>query len=200
VNPLDAPNQDSEPRIVEEKAWTIRPYDPIADEDGLSYLMAIQYTRSKAGTRANAGSAGKSMSVCPRPKAQLQAEQGFIELHAPLLRWIRLNTNTKLVVDTDDPSVIWAWACTTEPDVIHSVGAKHDVVRSGFADEMIADLLGDRLTKSAVVTLELPQFPGPSPHRTTFPSAGIMTRPQHWYSDLSWLAAHMSQQTRTRGQ
>jgi hypothetical protein len=164
----------------------IRYYTP-EDIDALLYFLSVSYARSKAGERAGASGAGKKGKPSPEDAAQQRA---FMEAHQPIWLWLLANAQVRLACDIERPDSIYAWAITSEPNVVHAIGAKYDTVKLGFAKEMLEDLLGDRLTSMQVVTLELPKIPGERPGGT-LPGGAIMSRPARWYTDPTWLLTRM---------
>lgn len=171
----------------QDSPWVQRAYVP--ETDDLLYLLSISYSRSKAGQRAGAHGAGKrSTGVVDRDAVARQ--QSFMRAHEPIWRWLLEHADVRVVSDPDDLSIVYAWAITSEPNIVHVVGAKYDTIKAGFAAEMVTELLADRLTTPQVVTLELPQLPGERPSGS-LPSGAIMQRPARWYTDPSWLLTRM---------
>ncbi|MBX3198258.1 MAG: hypothetical protein KF894_08945 [Labilithrix sp.] len=169
----------------EQPPWIVRSYEPAFDD--MMYLLGVGYTRSKAGQRARAQNAGKKGVVDPDEVARQKA---FMRAHEPIWTWLLEHADVRLVCDRDDNLIVYAWAITSEPNVVHVVGAKYDTVKAGFAAEMIVEVLGDRLKTPQVVTLELPQLPGERPSGS-LPGGAIMQRPARWYTDPSWLLTRM---------
>lgn len=77
----------------------------------------------------------------------------LFDQHRPLVRLLLEHATTMVACDREDPSILWAWACTTG-DIVHYALVLRAYVRidpDGGA-EMLMALLGDRLTKAAQYT------------------------------------------------
>ncbi len=175
-----------------ESPWLIRPYDPTLEHDGqreidgLMYFLGIGYTRTRAGERACASHAGGSRAAEDREggtkkdQATIDRERAFIDAHRFIWAWILENAEVSVAVDREKPSRIWAWLATSG-SVIHAVGCKRSLITNQLSGEVVRELLGDRLRKHQVCSLELPQM------RTRGREAIGIDRPSSWSLDPSWL-------------
>ncbi len=173
--------------------WTIRPAGD-QDRDGLVTMLGVAYTRTRAGQRAGASRAGGSVvpSGHPVPDEVMRAKQNaFIEAHRPLWLWLLDHAEVTLLVDPDPAHrIIYGWLLTSGPDVVHAVGVKRAFTERHPGEEqlavaMITDVLGERLRKHQVATLELPQM------RTRGSGSIGIDRPQCWSMDPTWLLTRM---------
>jgi hypothetical protein len=181
IEPIDTP-------------WLLRGYEPTRerpydDESALMYMLGVGYTRSRAGQRAGASRAGGSTTREERaggtkdPHAK-DREMAFLAVHRPIWLWLLENADVQLAVDPEAPHIIWAWLVTTG-DVVHAVGCKRSLIEAGLSVDVITDLLGDRLKKHQVCSLELPQM------RTRGGEAIGLDRPAQWSLDPTWLLTRM---------
>ena len=169
---------------AEPEPWLIRPYMPeSADDEALYYMLGIAYSRSRAGRRAGACGAGRKVSGPPSVE-DIAKQKAFMAVHRPIWTWLLAHADVSLVVDPEAPHIIWAWLVTTD-DVVHAVGCKRSIVEAGFSQDIVRELLGDRLTRHQVCSLELPQM------RTRGDSAIGLDRPQTWSLDPTWLLTRM---------
>lgn len=180
--------EEEEGQRKDDSPWLIRNY--LEEVDDLEYLLSVGYTRSKAGLRAGASGAGKKAEGGVVDHEAVAKQKAFMRAHGPIWEWLLKHADVRLACDPEHPEIAYAWTITSEPNIIHVVGAKYDAVKAGFAREMIEELLGERLTTPQVVTLELPQCPGERPSGT-LPSGAIMQRPARWYTDPTWLLTRM---------
>ncbi len=172
--------------------WTIRAAGD-GDRDGLVTMLGVAYTRTRAGQRAGASRAGGSV-VPPGhgvPDDVMRAKQNaFIEAHRPLWLWLLDHADVTLIVDPETPRIIWGWLLTSGEDVVHAVGVKRAFTERHPGEEqlavaMVTDLIGERLRKHQVATLELPQM------RTRGSGSIGIDRPQAWSMDPTWLLTRM---------
>lgn len=168
--------------------WLRRGYEPDRTDDGwddetaLSYLLGVAYARSRAGQRAGASRAGYRVE---KPDAQAVARQrAFLDAHRPVWAWLLGHADVELLVDPDAPWIIVAWLITSG-DVVHAVGCKRSLIEAGVAADAVRDLLGERLGRHQVCSLELPQM------RTRGPDAIGIDRPREWSMDPCWLLVRM---------
>ncbi len=170
--------------------WLVRSYDPERDENALHYLLGVAYSRSRAGARAGASRAGGSRSLSDRQSGvgpsqeQIAAQRAFLAAHSPIWTWLLEHATVTLAVDPEQAHIIWAWLVTSEPNVIHAVGCKRSLIEAGVAVDVVSDLLGERLRKHQVCSLELPQM------RTRGDGLGL-DRPDKWSLDPTWLLTRM---------
>ncbi len=112
--------------------------------------------------------------------------------HAPIFRWLLDNADVTLAVDRERPDTdIWAWMVTSGDDVLHAVGAKRSAVKNGLAVELVRGMLGDRLTRFQIVTLELPNLRAPRHSNLKSTDIVDITRPYAWCLDPTWLVTRM---------
>lgn len=175
--------------------WLLRPYDPSTDEDGLMYLLGVGYTRTRAGERAGASHAGGSrtaaerVSGAKRDPAALDRQKAFVDAHRFVWLWLLANAEVTLAVDSEKPATqIWGWLATSG-DVIHAVGCKRSLIAEKLSTDVARDLLGDRLRKHQVCSLELPQM------RTRGSEAIGLDRPSSWSLDPTWLLTRIPRGT-----
>lgn len=173
--------------------WLFRGYDPVLD-DGLPYLLGISYCRSRAGQRAGASRAGRDGSVERATADHVASQKAFLEAHRPIWQWLLANADVRLAVDPEVPHIIAAWLITSGPDVIHAAGCKRALnepgVEPGPGADVIRQMLGDRLERHQVVTLELPQLAV----RKGTDFVGL-ERPKMWSLDCTWLLTRMLPRT-----
>jgi len=164
------------------REWLVRPYDS-ADEDAMHYLLGIAYTRCRSGMRAGAARAGRT--VVGPPGEAVARQRAFLAAHRPIWAWLLAEASVALAVDPEAPQIIWAWLVTSGDDVVHAVGAKRSLIAAGLAAEVVRDMLGSRLDRHQVCSLELPQM-------RTIGSEGIgIDRPRLWSLDPSYLVTRM---------
>jgi hypothetical protein len=183
--------------LPDESPWLIRPYDPATDEDGMMYMLGVGYARSRAGVRAGASQAGGSRTKAERdagvkdisPNTR-DAQRAFMLTHRFIFAWLLQNADVLVAVDREKPTDrIWAWLVTTG-DVIHAVGCKRSLIAEKLSADIIRDLLGVRLAKHQVCSLELPQM------RTRGAEAIGIDRPSSWSMDPTWLLTRIPSEWR----
>ncbi len=184
---------------ISDAPWVFRPYEAVRDEEALMYMLSVGYTRSRAGQRARANAAGRPRrrpdgSLEPVDPQAIERQKTFIGLHRPIWMWLLENAEVTLAVDRDAQDIIWAWLITSGADVVHVVGCKRklcEVPRGTLASpisvEVVRDMLGERLGRHQVCTLELPQMA-----RFSLRSEAIgIERPREWSMDPTWIATRM---------
>lgn len=175
--------------------WTRRAFED-RDKDPLLYLLGVSYTRSRAGQRAGASKVGTSGATDPnRPTTgadpEVRAkEKAFLEAHRPIWTWLFDHADVELVVDPDEGHILWGWLITSGDTVVHAVGCKRSFCERlpgelPLSVDLIRDLLGERLRKHQVLSLELPQL------RTRGSGSIGLDRPQEWSLDPTWLLSRM---------
>lgn len=178
-----------------DRDWVLRPFNRETDEDGLYYCLGVAYSRSGAGRRAGATRAGwrSSDEVTPVPEAETIAKQrAFLEAHRPVWNWLLENAEVTLAVDRKCPDdSIWGWLVTSGADVLHALGVKRDMIKAGFGEEIARDLLGDRMQRFQVTTLELPQLRANRVGWKPSSEAIGFDRPKVWGLDPTWLLTRM---------
>lgn len=168
--------------------WLRRGYEPTRHEEGwddegaLSYLLGVAYARSRAGQRAGASRAG-FRTEAPDPHA-VARQKAFLDAHRPIWTWLLAHADVELLVDPEKPWIVWSWLITSG-EVVHAVGCKRSLIEAGVAADAVRDLLGERLARHQVCSLELPQM------RTRGPDAIGVDRPREWSMDPTWLLARM---------
>jgi hypothetical protein len=173
--------------VATEAPWVLRPFgeDP-RDEEAMHYLLGVAYTRSRAGQRAGASRAGRRGD---EPNGEMVIKQrAFLAAMSPVWSWLLDNATVTLAVDPEQRHIVWGWAITSEPNVVHAVGVKRSVIDDAgpdVAQDLVRDLLGHRLDKHQVLTLELPQM------RVRGDAAIGIDRPREWSLDPVWLLTRM---------
>lgn len=144
------------------KPYLLRPYEP-GDEAFCtdSWLRALAVSRS--GRAAGAHVVGSSN------------EREFRDAHRPVLARLLAKQSTMLA-DPSDPSIVWGYACTEGPYVIHVAMVKRRFAESGMLGAMYGWLLGDRLEREQVYTMQLVDM------------ARAMCLPAKWRLDETWFA------------
>jgi len=159
------------------------------------YYLGVAYSRSSAGRRAEASRAGWRVrdETSPIPNQEtVDKQRAFLESHRPIWNWLLANAEVLLAVDRLNPHTsIWAWAVTSGPDVIHAIGVKRDMIAAGFGRELVDDLIGERMQRFQVATLELPQMR--ANRRGWKASKDLLgfDRPKEWSLDPTWLITRM---------
>lgn len=163
--------------------WRKRDYDPRTDEDAVVYLWLKSYAHASHNVAAGAHrDSGK--------KDENHPERRYWRAHAPVVESLLRQCTTHVLCDperfdgSNGPPGILAFACM-DGDVIHYVSVKRDYARAGFGPEMLADLLGGRLSRACTYTHELVEMRAPS--RNALPSSGVSV-PSSWRADPWWLA------------
>ncbi len=174
--------------------WVRRAYEA-GDRDNLLYLLGVSYCRSRAGQRAGASRAGGSREEPegpPRgPNYDIVAQQrAFMDALRPVWLWLFEHADVELVVDPKDPNIYWGWLVTSGPTVVHAVGCKRSFTEREPGElpvsvDLISALLGERMSKHQVCTLELPQL------RPRGSGSIGLERPREWSLDPTWLLSRM---------
>lgn len=110
----------------------------------------------------------------------------FVQSHRPVWLWLLAHAEITLAVDPERTHIVWAWLVTSE-HVIHAVGCKESVVKAGLSEDIVRDLLGERLRRHQVCSLELPQM------RARGGGAIGIDRPREWSLDPTWLLTRMGE-------
>lgn len=185
VDPQPAPSLDRD--------WIIRPYDGTAsDENAVFYLLGTTYAYSRAGWRAGASkfAMGRSPERAPTPEERAK-EKAFFDAHRFIWRWLIDHADIALAVDPEAPHIIWGWLVTSGADVIHAIGCKRSAVEAGLSVDIVRDLLGARLKRYQLCTLELPQMRAqPMGGQPRSDRIGL-DRPTKWSLDPTWLLMRM---------
>ncbi len=161
--------------------WTLRDFEP-EDENCIvsTWLKGYSHAREVAETGL------ESARVDGHPD-----EIRFWKIHQPIVEALMRSGETRLACDPQrsthepgSPAVVWAWACCSG-DAVHWVCVKRSVVRAGLGEDIVRDLLGDRLTREQRTTFELVDL------------AKLKMIPREWKRDRGWLSALRSLSTRT---
>lgn len=152
------------------------------------YMLGTSYKRTRAGRRAGAFKVGDD-EPGPDPVAKAR-EQAFLEAHKPVWLWLLKNAEVSLLVDPEDPQIIYAWMLTSGPDVLHAVGCKRSFCERKPGElppsvDLVSAILEGRLRRHQVLTLELPQL------RVRGSGTIGLDRPQEWSLDPTWLVTRM---------
>lgn len=165
--------------------WTRRAYNATTDEDAIVFLWLKSYAHAKTNRQKGAN------------KDASPAERKYWRKHAPIVETLLKGAETVVLCDPErsvvtaaGPPVIWAYACFTG-DVVHYVGVKRIYAKAGFGPEMVADLLGDRLTRPCEYSHELVEMiPVRDKDGVFAPPCGVTT-PSMWSHDDWWLAREL---------
>ena len=160
--------------------WIKRKYRAEWDEDGIVFMWL------KNECRARAGRARGAHVEASREEVEFWDEQ------RPLVEWYLQHTDVDVICDPERsepsngrPPVIWAFAATSG-DMVHQLIVKRSARELGLADDLIRDLLGDRLTKVCGFTSDLHEFaPARRPRLT-------IEYPKQWYPHFTWLLTEMA--------
>lgn len=153
--------------------WVIRPFE--ADDENCCVSM---WLKSYAHAREVSDAGFRKASVDGSDD-----ELRYWSTHQPIVSALLGSSEVRVACDParvatgDDggPSVIWAWACVG-PDSVHWVGVKRSVVRAGLGEDIVHNLLGDRIDREQTVTFEL----------TDLKRIGL--HPEKWRRDRGWLS------------
>lgn len=167
--------------------WAFRSLEE-GDPEALHYMLGVSYTRSRAGRRAGASRAGGSHEGASSAE-EIDRQKAFIAVHRPIWTWLFENADVTIACDAGAPHIILGWLITSGDSVVHAVGCKRSLTdRNGglpLSVDLVAALLGDRLNKHQVCTLELPQM------RKMGSGTIGLDRPHTWSLDPSWLLTRM---------
>ena len=122
-------------------SWAIRPYDASLDESGVVYLWLKSFAHSSFGRATGAHVDGSD------------AERAYWASHREVVLKLLNCADTFVLCDPDSPGVIWAFACTSAPDVVHYAVVKRKFKE--FSTDMFRALLGDCLDKACTFTHDL---------------------------------------------
>lgn len=169
-----------------DKLWVKRRYEP-EDEDGIVYLWLKSYAHARVNTAT-----GAHIDASP-------AERTYWAEHAFVVERLLRTSKVELLCDPQrpyasaaGPAIIYAFACTDGPDVVHYLCVKRNYAREGFGPDMVADLLGDRLKRPCVYTHELPEMRATKDRSA---SCGVAL-PMNWRHDPWWCARMWSESER----
>lgn len=105
----------------------------------------------------------------------------YWKIHQPIVEALLSVGDVRVVCDPErstyegsNAAVIWGWSCVSD-DAVHWVGIKRSVAKAGLGEDIVRDLLGDRLSKS---------------QRTTFDQVDLEKAdliPSEWRRDREWL-------------
>lgn len=165
--------------------WVRRPYDSATDEDGVLYLWLKSYAHTRDLVEQGAHKDGSD------------AERRYWREHAPIVECILrsgiaattvLCDPSRVHASADGPPVIMAFACTSG-DVVHYVSVKRQYAREGFGPDMLAELLGDLLTKPCTYSHDLVEMRPVRDRRSgeMRVPCGVQI-PSSWRKDAWWLS------------
>lgn len=114
----------------------------------------------------------------------------FWQVHQPIVTSLVSPSTVRVVCDPKRatyepgaPAVIWAWACMTG-STVHWVMVKRSAMRAGLGEDIVRDLLGDRLEREQRTTFELVDL------------ARLKLIPPQWKRDRGWLSTLRSMSMR----
>lgn len=162
---------------------------PMLEDDAnpLLYMLGVSYCRSRAGKRAGVYKTGSRGAP---DQATIDRQRAFLAVHRPIWTWLFDNADVSLVVDPESPGIIWGWLITSGDDVVHAVGCKRSFTERAGAEsplsvDLVGDMLGERLNRFQLCSLELPQM------RAQGSGSIGMDRPRDWGMDPTWLLTRM---------
>lgn len=160
--------------------WTLRPSEP-SDENCLVSMWCKSHAHSREVREI-------------LPNANIDGSQDEIRhwrVHQPIVEALVHSCDVRVAVDplrvhgtTSLPAVILGWACMSG-EAVHWVAVKRSVVRAGLGDELVRDMLGDRLDRVQTTTFELVDL------------AKLKMIPALWTRDREWLSSLRSLSSRT---
>ncbi len=118
--------------------WIIRQYDPNIDEAGAVFLWLKSFAHSPFGRAQGAHLDGS------------EAERAYWASHKEVVLRLLARAETRVLCDAEAPGVIWAFACTSGPSVVHYAVCKRRFRES--SGEFFAALLGDKMEKPCMYT------------------------------------------------
>lgn len=152
--------------------WTIRP-GVRDDENCIAQMWHFQLCHGSEAERFGAPGAAVKNS---------RAEQRFWEENEPIVTGLLRSANVLVACDPERstyepsrPAIIWAWAVTGADDWVYGVGIKRSAVRARIAEDIVRDLLGDRLDRHQRTVLELLDM------------RGLHMIPSNWSKDDDWM-------------
>jgi hypothetical protein len=170
-------------------SWLTRPLME-SDVPALHYLLGVSYTRTKAGRRAGVDGAGDTGPGGRNTHPDVVARQkAFLHSLSPVWAWLLDNADVTLIADPEEPAIIWGWLITSG-EVIHAVGCKRSFCERIDGDlpisvDLVTEMLGDRLERHQVCSLELPQM------RSRGSGTIGIDRPREWSMDPTFLLMRM---------
>jgi len=184
-----SPPDASVASLLSDAPWVTRAYEPESDDsEALHYMLGVGYTRSRAGLRAGAHRAGRPGGKGPE-RDDIERQRAFLASLSPIWAWLLEHADTTLAVDREKPWIILGWCIVSEPNVVHAVGVKRNFCEPIEGDapsvDIVRELLGERLKKHQVCTLELPQM------ATRGNGVIGLDRPRDWSLDPTWLLLRM---------
>lgn len=160
--------------------WTVRDFLP--DDEN---CVVSTWLKSYAHAREVRGGDFPSANIDGHPD-----EIRFWRVHQPIVEALTRFGQVRVVCDPNratydnGPAVVWAWSCTSE-DTVHWVCVKRSVVRAGFGEDIVRDLLGERLERPQQTTFELVDL------------AKLKMVPEDWFRATHWLSALRDMSART---
>ncbi len=118
--------------------WIIRPYDPAIDTNGIVYIFLKSFAHSSFGRALGAHVDGSD------------AERAYWAQHKEVVLRLLEHADTRVLCDAEAPEVIWAFACTKEPNIVHYAVCKRRF--RGQSGEFFQALLGDKFDKPCMYT------------------------------------------------
>lgn len=153
--------------------WVIRSYEP--DDEACCASMWLKGYAHSDDVR-EAGYADAAVDASPD-------EVAYWRTYQPIVTGLLRSADVRVACDPERvhaepgrPAVIWAWAAMSD-DQVHWVGVKRQATKAGLGEDLVRDLLGDRLER---------------PMRTTFDLVDLWKLrliPKNWQRDRRWLEA-----------
>ena len=125
--------------------YRVIPYDPAVHEDPVVFMWLRSFARSRYGMqrRAFMSLEGVEDEIC------------FYDEMRPLITALLGDSDTRLVVDAVNQSVIYGWSCDSVGRSLHHyLSIKRDVVKLGEAEEVFRLLVGDHTRARVTCTME----------------------------------------------
>lgn len=126
------------------------------------------------------------------PQASLDGhgdQYRYWKIYQPIVEALVRNAEVRVLCDParsthepSSPAVIWAWVCCTD-DTVHWVCVKRSAAQTGLAEEMVRDLLGDRLEREQKTTFELTDM-----NERTLRVPKIWKRERRWLTGMRALS------------
>lgn len=161
--------------------WLLRPFEA-DDEDCVVSTWLKGFAHSREVSESGLDKAHVDGS---------EDERRYWKIHQPIVTALVGSCDVVVACDPErvhsvpgSPAVIWGWACT-DGDTVHWVCVKRSAVKAGLGEDIVRDLLGDRLTRVQRTTFDLVDL------------SRMKLIPPSWKRDRGWLSALRSISSRT---